>query len=303
MSDLPYMPLYVADYVGDTSHLTTLEHGAYLLLLFTYWMRQKPLPDDPVKLQRIAKVTPEEWAAMSGTLAEFFQVVGGVWSHKRVEAELTKAKDKLEKATSAGKASAEARRNKRSTPVEQTPSGGSTPVEQTINHRGKVRLSSLETSSRERDARANFLKFWENWPHKVNRNAAETAFARADAPLETILEGVARYVAGRAVDQQWPDPAKWLDGKRWLDQPAPRAVRTAKPQSVAGNSISGKRRAAAERGEVYVMRDTPAGDAWAKFAKETKMPFFWDREGGRAVASEFPPSIEPESQNAAATHH
>lgn len=43
MPSIPYMPLYVADYMADASHLSTEEHGAYLLLLLGYWQRGKPL--------------------------------------------------------------------------------------------------------------------------------------------------------------------------------------------------------------------------------------------------------------------
>ena len=32
-----WMPLYVGDYVGDTLHLELDEHGAYFLLMMTYW--------------------------------------------------------------------------------------------------------------------------------------------------------------------------------------------------------------------------------------------------------------------------
>lgn len=288
MSDLPYMPLYVSDYIGDTAHLTTLEHGAYLMLLFTYWMRQKPLPDDRVKLSRIAKVTPDEWAAMETTLAEFFQVGDGVWSHKRVEAELERAKAKLEKASNAGRASAEARKGKRSSDAEHTSNERSTPVEQPSNH--KVRLgkdTTLETSSSERDTRARepFDEFWDVWPHKVNLKVAEAAFDRIKGvDIADILAGVARYVASRSPDQQWPDPAKWLDGRRWEDQPA---ARLAASPPRAAVSLDEKR---SVPGKVYVMGDSPQGQAWdASRRRATGRGQVWDGQGGWFFPTEWPP--------------
>jgi uncharacterized protein YdaU (DUF1376 family) len=114
---LPYMPLYVADYLADAAHLSTLGHGAYLLLIMTYWQRGEALPSDDRKLARITRLSDAEWAELRADMAEFFTEEDGRWKHKRIDRELTSVNAKIEQTRNAGKASAQRRLNGRSTPV------------------------------------------------------------------------------------------------------------------------------------------------------------------------------------------
>jgi uncharacterized protein YdaU (DUF1376 family) len=84
----PWMPLYVSDYRADTAHLSTLEHGAYLLLIMHYWQKDG-LPTDEKQLAKVAGLTLRQWLKMGPTLAAFF---GDGWTHKRIDDELQKAK-------------------------------------------------------------------------------------------------------------------------------------------------------------------------------------------------------------------
>lgn len=99
MSALPYMPLYVADYLADTAHLSALENGAYLMLIMNYWQRGNPLPSGDAQLARIARLTPEEWQAVRPALAEFFTEENGQWQHSRIDAELAKVKARPDQKT------------------------------------------------------------------------------------------------------------------------------------------------------------------------------------------------------------
>jgi len=81
-----WMPLYVGDYLADTGHLTTTQHGAYLLLLMHYW-RKRELPNDDKQLAAIAKLPLRIWLDSKETIQAFFYMG---WQHKRLEAELAK---------------------------------------------------------------------------------------------------------------------------------------------------------------------------------------------------------------------
>jgi uncharacterized protein YdaU (DUF1376 family) len=102
---LPYMPLYIPDYLADTTHLDALESGAYLHLIMHYWMNGG-LPDDDRSLARIAKTTEKQWKAIRPTIEAFFLPD---WRHGRIDREYEEALRKQEKRARAGRAGNRAR--------------------------------------------------------------------------------------------------------------------------------------------------------------------------------------------------
>lgn len=106
-----WMPLYIGDYLADTMHLTTEQHGAYLLLLMAYWRRGKALPACDKKLAAIAGLSIDAWSIAQAEIKEFFDTDSdpALWVHKRVEKELSAATEKKTRATEKARAAAESR--------------------------------------------------------------------------------------------------------------------------------------------------------------------------------------------------
>ena len=90
------MPLYVGDYLADTTHLTTTEHGTYLLLLLCMWRSGGSLPADDAKLARFAKLTKAQWDRSKGVILGFFEIENGLLIHPRLSKELTKHTNAVE---------------------------------------------------------------------------------------------------------------------------------------------------------------------------------------------------------------
>ncbi len=87
-----WFPMCVSDYMGDTMHLDTLEHGAYILLLFSYYQNQGPLPDDDKRLASITRLSPSDWGAIRPVMQKFFVLGDGLWRNKRADIEIEKRK-------------------------------------------------------------------------------------------------------------------------------------------------------------------------------------------------------------------
>lgn len=103
-----WMPLYVGDYLADTSRLTTEQHGAYLLILMDYWRNGPPLDDDE-ELATITKLPIPTWRKHSTKIRSLFRSEGGHLIQKRAELEKQKAGHVSAKRSEAGKQGASKR--------------------------------------------------------------------------------------------------------------------------------------------------------------------------------------------------
>lgn len=86
-----WMPLYIADYLADTQDLDPEQHGAYLLLLMTAWMRGGRLPNDDRKLANIARCNPAQWKRIKPDVIGYFTEEGDDLVQRRLIEEYARA--------------------------------------------------------------------------------------------------------------------------------------------------------------------------------------------------------------------
>lgn len=87
MSAAPHLPLFVDAYVADTMHLSTEEHGAYLLLLMSMWRHNGSVPNDDRDLARITGLPLQRWRKTKVRLMPLLLVEGTSLSQKRLKKE------------------------------------------------------------------------------------------------------------------------------------------------------------------------------------------------------------------------
>ncbi len=262
MAALPYMQLYVADYLADTAHLTTEEHGAYLLLLFSYWQTGKPLRAD--RLASVSRLSNERWTDVERTLEDFFHISNGTWTHFRVEADLEKVGSKSKKNSESGKASARARALAKQQLEESLASNASTDVptnvatnverthQRNVNHArsGDTDTDTDTDTEQKQDQKPSspsklddgmFQKFWSVYPNKKAKGSAEKAWAKIK-PDQLLSETIVQAVMKQRASEDWtkdggkfvPHPATWLNAKRWEDEVKPAGQSISKHSGFSG---------------------------------------------------------------------
>lgn len=119
MAEFSALPLFTDAYLADTRHLSTLQHGAYFLMLMTAWRSKGcSLPNDDAYLAKITGMDKRTWAANKTTLLAFWRLDDQqFWVQGRLLDERNFVEGKRSKNVVAGKASALKRLNRGSTPV------------------------------------------------------------------------------------------------------------------------------------------------------------------------------------------
>lgn len=260
MSKRPFMPLYIADYRVDTTHLSTEQHGAYLLLIMAMWTAGGKLPADDNTLARIAGLSIKRWHHVGGPIMALFQRLGDQISHKRVSRELQSVMKVAQVRSAAGKIGAAARKavqNGARTDPRASLFDSAKPLENgdasqanVASPRARADIArlrptfggetpdSIQEDSDEsslahenvrltrKQADSEFAIWYARYPVKRGKAQAERAFfaARKMASLEELLDGVVRYRREKLPDRAWRYPATWLNGKGWLDEPEPEPI-------------------------------------------------------------------------------
>jgi uncharacterized protein YdaU (DUF1376 family) len=228
-----YLPLYTGDYQRDTLHLSMLEHGAYLKLLMYCWDQQGPAPDDDRKLAGICNArSKEEVTAVRAILEEFFVLMDGGWYNKRLEAELHKAEIASDQARIRGRMSAEARRQKYGTAQPrnalETLSIVSRKAPESLPNPPTPSPSPIEKPPLPpKGGDVKFAEFWSSYPKKVGKGAAEKAWATAK--VNGHHAEVMASLEKQKKSEQWqrdggqfiPNPATWINQRRWEDELPP----------------------------------------------------------------------------------
>jgi uncharacterized protein YdaU (DUF1376 family) len=227
-----WMPLYIADYLGDTLHLTTEQHGAYLLLLMAAWKRGGHVPDDEAQLAQITRLADRWQTHASATVRAFFAQRDGMLWHDRVVDEIHKAEALVHKRSRAGAAGAAAKwhNDGKRTPL---PLAAPMPPECVDDGPSPSPSPSKNNppSPRKRGADAGrFEEFWLAWPKgERKQDKAKCLDHWMRNQLDQHADAILADVRTKRGTRKWAEgfieaPLVYLRGKRWLDGVVPESA-------------------------------------------------------------------------------
>jgi uncharacterized protein YdaU (DUF1376 family) len=95
-----YYQFHIGDYAVHTRHLSLLEDLAYRRLMDWYYTNEKPIPPDPEKAARLIGMQ-DHAKEVSNILSDFFLKSDAGYINKRCDKEISKYKEKADRAKNA----------------------------------------------------------------------------------------------------------------------------------------------------------------------------------------------------------
>lgn len=206
-----YYQFNIGDYASHTRGLSLYEDLAYRRLLDVYYLQERPLNSGVASVARQIGMA-DHVDSVQFVLECHFSLTPDGWINARADKEIQTFHSKIEQTSRAGKASAERRLNKRSTPVQLT------------NNQEPITNNQIPPKP-PKGVDVRFEKFWLAYPKKVGKFDARRSFERrkvTDELLEQMLTAVSRQSASDAWrkdgGQFIPNPSTWLNQGRWEDE-------------------------------------------------------------------------------------
>lgn len=217
----PFMQFYTGDYLRDTQHLTTEQHGAYLLLLMAMWHRCGWLPNDPGTLARLSRLTKSRWLKISPSILAFMHAEGDLLTQKRLLSEFEKASEKSEKRRRAGAIGNDVKSLKsNNSPVANGNALRPHSPEPDSERRKKKKEDSPSLALGD-----GFEDWYKIYPRHIDPKDARRAYDKALAKVGhgKLLEAAKSFAEKvRFKESKFiPHPATWLNKERWLEESAP----------------------------------------------------------------------------------
>lgn len=204
-----YYPFHPGDYLRDTAHLQPLEDLAYRRLLDLYYLSETAIP---LETQQVSRRLRLGYSEVIAVLKEFFICTENGYIHKRCDAEIANYHSRSERSRCNGKLGGRPKKTQQVILANPELTQTKANVTQTkANHNHNQNNTSI-----------GFTEFWNAYPQKVGKGAAEKVWQKLKPETATILAALAWQTKQDAWTKDGgqfiPHPATYLSQKRWEDE-------------------------------------------------------------------------------------
>lgn len=204
-----YYPFHPGDYLRDTAHLEPMEDLAYRRLLDLYYLSEAPIPLETQQVSRRLRLGSD---SVISVLNEFFICTSNGYIHKRCDAEIADYRHRQDKSRQNGKLGGRPKKTQQvilANPEETQSKPNVT--QQKANQNQNQSITSV-----------GFTEFWQTYPRKVGKGAAQKAWDRLKPDLSAVLAALDWQTKQDAWTKDGgqfiPHPGTYLNQRRWEDE-------------------------------------------------------------------------------------